>query len=152
MNKILILAILFISVGSCKKKSENQEDYIHFMINNEFKMKYYKNEIKGIEWDNGVLKSGIFDANLVRDLKFKFYIKNMENKKIKLYYTAMSGLVNTYVGEIDLVELNDSWKQNKTNIGEIQLSTGTVYKIDLINEEFERKSKNETEKLEKIKS
>lgn len=121
------------------------------MINNEFQLKYIKNDAKGLEWERGGVQKGVQDFKIVEDLKVKFYIKNVTNQKYDLYYTSMSGLVNEFLGQIDAVDLKEKWKSNKKTIGSFQLSE-TNYIIDLNNETIEKKSKTVFEVFRKIKS
>jgi hypothetical protein len=151
MKKLLSLAIIFMCFISCSKTSENPEDYINFMINNEFQLKYIKNDLKGIEWERGGVQKGVQDFKMVEELKVKFYIKNVTNQKYDLYYTSMSGLVNEFLGQMDAADLKEKWKNNKKTIGSFQLAE-TNYIIDLNNETIQKKSKRVFEVFRKIKS
>lgn len=151
MKNLIMLAMIFMGLNSCNKTSENPEDYINFMINNEFQLKYIKNDLKGIEWERGGVQKGVGNFKLAEESKVKFYIKDGKENKYALYYTSMSGLLNQFIGEIDTLELTRKWYLNKQNIGVIDFS-GMKYKIDLDNETIERKSDTLTEVFVKVKS
>lgn len=151
MKKLLMLAMIFMGLNSCNKTSENPEDYINFMINNEFQLNYLKDAAKGIEWERGGVQKGVGNFKFGEELKIRFYVKNIKANNYSLFLTSLSGLHNDFIGDINAVELKRKWELNKEEIGSIELSD-KKYKIDLENETIERRSQNVTEVLVKIKS
>lgn len=151
MKKILTLAIIFMGLNSCNKTSENPEDYINFMINNEFQLNYLKDTTEDLEWERGGVQKGVGNFKFGEELKFRFYVKNSKANNYSLYLTSLSGLHNKYIGDISSVDLKRKWELNKEEIGNMEFS-GMRYRIDLESETIERKSKTLTEILVKVKS